>query len=144
MRSVARQTLHAEGGEIGIGGDGSIPVGMRVDPEKGERPPFCFAVCSFGLIRPETESQIEDLHALLEFPADEIAAFLDEQAEQEEKVLPRVMSFVVTPEQESVIEHAVELASDGTAGRDRKARGLTNLAQRFLEERDGEVAGEGS
>ena len=45
------------------------------------------------------------------------------QAEEEEKVLPRVMTFVVTPEQEGVIEQAVELASDGTAGRDRKARG---------------------
>jgi hypothetical protein len=29
----------------------------------------------------------------------------------------------------------VEMASDGVAGRDRKARGLTNLAKRFMEER---------
>ncbi len=42
------------------------------------------------------------------------------------------MSFVVTPEQEQVIEQAVELASDGTPGRDRKARGLANLARDFL------------
>ena len=46
------------------------------------------------------------------------------------------MSFVVTPDQEQVIEEAVELASDGTPGRDRKARGLTNLAKRFMEDRD--------
>jgi hypothetical protein len=39
---------------------------------------------------------------------------------------------VVTPDQEEVIEQAVELASDGTAGRDRKARGLTNLARHFM------------
>ena len=96
-----------------------------------------------GLL-PETDTQIEDLHALLEFPADEIAAFLAEEAEEQEKVLPRVMSFVVSPEQEQVIEQAVELASDGTAGRDRKARGLTNLATHFLEDRDGEVPHEGS
>ena len=85
-----------------------------------------------GLL-PESEKQIEELHALLEFPAEEIAAILDAEAEESEKVLPRVMSFVVSPEQEEVIERAVELASDGTPGRDRKARGLTNLARRFVE-----------
>jgi ParB-like chromosome segregation protein Spo0J len=87
-----------------------------------------------GLL-PETDKQLEELHALLEFPADEIAALLDEEAEEREKVLPRVMSFVVTAEQERVIEDAVELASDGTPGRDRRARGLANLARRFMEER---------
>lgn len=90
-----------------------------------------------GLL-PETDKQIEDLHSLLEFPADEIAAFLEGEAEMEERVLPRVMSFVVTPEQEELIEQAVELASDGTAGRDRKARGLANLANHFMEHRDGQ------
>ena len=59
---------------------------------------------------------------------------LDEQARDEERILPRVMTFVVSPEQEELIERAVELASDGTAGRDRKAKGLANLAQRYLEE----------
>lgn len=88
-----------------------------------------------GLL-PETDKQLEELHALLEFPAEEIAAQLEAEAEESEKVLPRVMSFVVTPEQEEVIEQAVELASDGTAGRDRKARGLANLAKRFMEERN--------
>ena len=87
-----------------------------------------------GLL-PETDRQIEDLHSLLEFPAEEIAELLDEEAEQEEKVLPRVMSFVVSADQEQVIEQAVELASDGTPGRDRKARGLTNLAKQYMEGR---------
>jgi len=86
-----------------------------------------------GGLLPETEKQLEELHCLLEFPAEEIAALLEAEAEEEEKVLPRVMSFVVSPEQEEVIESAVEAASDGTPGRDRKARGLTNLARRFLE-----------
>jgi ParB-like chromosome segregation protein Spo0J len=88
-----------------------------------------------GLL-PETDRQLEELHSLLEFPAEEIAALLEETAEQEERVLPRVMSFVVTPEQEQLIDQAVELASDGTPGRDRKARGLANLAQRYMEDRD--------
>jgi ParB-like chromosome segregation protein Spo0J len=88
-----------------------------------------------GLL-PETDRQLEELHALLEFPAEEIAALLDEAAEQEEKVLPRVITFVVTPEQEQLIEQAVEMASDGTHGRDRKARGLANLAQRYMEDFD--------
>lgn len=90
-----------------------------------------------GLL-PESEKQIEELHALLEFPADEIAALLDQEAEDAEKVLPRVMTFVVTPEQEEMIERAVELASDGKLGRDRKAKGLANLARGFLEARDHE------
>ncbi len=90
-----------------------------------------------GLL-PETDRQLEELHALLEFPADEIAALLAEEAEEQEKVLPRVMSFVVTPDQERVIEQAVELVSDGTAGRDRRARGLVNLASMYLEGRDEE------
>jgi hypothetical protein len=88
---------------------------------------------------PETDKQIEELHALLEFPAEEIALLLEEQAEQAEKVLPRVMTFVVSPEQEEIIERAVELASDGTPGRDRKAKGLANLARRFLEGRSHEA-----
>ena len=87
-----------------------------------------------GLL-PETDKQIEELHALLEFPAEEIATLLEEEAEQNEKILPRVMSFVVTPEQEQLIEQAVELASDGTPGRDRKAKGLANLAKHFLKEK---------
>src|SRR2546425_3099855 len=86
-----------------------------------------------GLL-PETDKQLEELHALLEFPADEIADLLAARAEEEEKVLPRVLTFVVTPEQEELIAHAVELASDGTPGRDRKARGLANLARRFLKD----------
>jgi ParB-like chromosome segregation protein Spo0J len=96
-----------------------------------------------GLL-PETDRQLEELHALLEFPADEVAALLEEQADEEDKVLPRVLTFVVTPDQEQLIEQAVELASDGTPGRDRRARGLTNLAKQFMEERSEEVAREGS
>src|SRR3990172_13226976 len=61
-----------------------------------------------GLL-PETDKQIEELHALLEFPADEIASLLAEQAAEEEKVLPRVMTYVVSPAQEELIEQAVEL-----------------------------------
>jgi ParB-like chromosome segregation protein Spo0J len=90
-----------------------------------------------GLL-PETDKQIEELHALLEFPAEEIAALLAADAAEQEKVLPRVISFVVTPEQEELIETAIEKASDGTPGRDRKAKGLTNLARTFLEE-DGDA-----
>ena len=90
-----------------------------------------------GLL-PETDRQIEELHALLEFPAEEIAAMLEEETAEAEKVMPRVMTFVVTPEQEETIEQAVELASDGVAGRDRKARGLANLARHYLGEKDNE------
>ena len=88
-----------------------------------------------GLL-PETDKQLEELHALLEFPAEEVAAQLETEAEEAEKVLPRVLSFVVNPQQEQVIEQAVEMASDGTPGRDRKARGLANLARHFLEGRN--------
>ena len=75
-----------------------------------------------GLL-PETDKQLEELESLLQFPAEEIAALLAEQAAEQEKVLPRVLTFVVSPEQEELIDRAVELASDGTEGRDRKAEG---------------------
>ena len=97
-----------------------------------------------GLL-PETDKQLEELHALLEFPAEEIAALLEEQAEEAEKTLPVVMSFVVSHEQAELIENAVELASDGTPGRDRKAKGLTNLARQFMEgHSDGQGTQQGS
>jgi hypothetical protein len=85
-----------------------------------------------GLL-PEDESQIADLHALLEFPADEVADQLARQAEADEKTLPVVMTFVVLPDQAETILRAVEAASDGITGRDRKARGLLNLARTYLE-----------
>ena len=91
-----------------------------------------------GLL-PESDRQIEELHSLLEFPAEEIAAQLDAEAQEAERVLPRVMTFVVTPDQEQVIERAIELASDGIPGRDRRARGLSNLAKHFLEGRSHET-----
>lgn len=87
-----------------------------------------------GLL-PERATQIEELESLLQFPAEEIAALLEEQAQQDDRILPRVLTFVVSAEQEELIERAVELASDGTTGRDRKARGLANLARRYLEGR---------
>ena len=46
------------------------------------------------------------------------------------------MTFVVTREQEELVERAVEMASDGTQGRDRKAKGLSNLARHFLNKKD--------
>ena len=91
-----------------------------------------------GLL-PEDGRQLEDLHSLLEFPADEVAELLESQAEAEEKVLPRVVAFVLTPEQEQLVEGAVERASDGKRGRDRRARGLANLAKSFLGEHDEET-----
>ncbi len=91
-----------------------------------------------GLL-PETDKQIEELHALLEFPAEEVAAQLEAEAEEAEKVLPRTMTFVVTPEQEDLIERAVDLASDGVPGRDRRSRGLANLAKRYLKDRGDEA-----
>jgi hypothetical protein len=97
-----------------------------------------------GLL-PETRAGLEDLHGLLEFPADALAQMLEQREEDAEKVLPRVMTFVVSPQQEELIERAVEAASDGTPGRDRKAKGLTNLAQHFLKEKaDEQSVGEGS
>jgi len=88
-----------------------------------------------GLL-PETDKQLEELESLLQFPAEEIAALLAEQAAEQEKVLPRVLTFVVSPEQEELIDRAVEMASDGTEGRDRKARGLVNLARNYLAEKE--------
>jgi len=96
-----------------------------------------------GLL-PENDKQIEELNSLLQFPAEEIAMQLEEETKQAEKVMPMVIHFVVTPDQEDVISQAVELASDGTVGRDRKAKGLYNLAVKFLEDRSEERNNESS
>lgn len=112
------------------GSDVPIRRAQLIHELLGEMPLFDLA----GLL-PETDKQLEELEALLQFPAEEIADLLAKEAEQAERVLPRVLTFVVSPEQEELIEQAVDLASDGTAGRDRKAKGLANLARRFLEER---------
>ena len=90
-------------------------------------------VTDLGGLLPETEAEIEDLHSLLEFPADEIAEQLTADAEARERELPVLLHFVVSHEQAGLIEAAVEKASDGVVGRDRKARGLVNLARQFLE-----------
>ncbi len=91
-----------------------------------------WSAADLGGLLPETEAEIEDLHSLLEFPAEEIAAELMAEAEEREKTLPVVIHFVVSHEQAELIDSAIERASDGVAGRDRKARGLTNLAKHFL------------
>jgi ParB-like chromosome segregation protein Spo0J len=85
-----------------------------------------------GLL-PESEAELEELHSLLEFPAEEIAEQLAAQAEAAEKTLPVVLNFVLSPDQARVIEEAVEAASDGVVGRDRQARGLMALARHYLE-----------
>jgi ParB-like chromosome segregation protein Spo0J len=92
-----------------------------------------WSAADLGGLLPETEMEILDLHSLLEFPADEIADQLMAEAEEQEKTLPVVIHFVVSHEQAELIDTAIERASDGTAGRDRKARGLANLAKHFLE-----------
>lgn len=97
-----------------------------------------------GLL-PEEEKQLEDLHTLLEFPAEEVAAKLEEEAQQAEKVMPKVVHFVLTPEQEELVMNAVERASDGTPGKDRKARGLVKLAEHFMKEKaDEPIVSEGA
>ena len=90
-----------------------------------------------GLL-PETEAEIQDLHSLLEFPAEQIAEELAQEAAEREKTLPVLLTFVVSHEHADLIESAVERASDGTAGRDRKARGLYHLARHYLGVSDGQ------
>jgi ParB-like chromosome segregation protein Spo0J len=92
-----------------------------------------WSATDLGGLLPENEAEILDLHSLLEFPAEEIADQLMAEAEEQEKTLPVVIHFVVSHEQAELIDTAIERASDGTAGRDRKARGLANLAKHFLE-----------
>ncbi len=91
-----------------------------------------WSATDLGGLLPETEAEIADLHSLLEFPAEEIAEQLMTEAAAREKTLPVVIHFVVSHEQAELIDCAIERASDGVAGRDRKARGLTNLAKHFL------------
>lgn len=92
-----------------------------------------WSATDLGGLLPETEAEILDLHSLLEFPAEQIAEELAAEAAEREKTLPVLLHFVVSHEQAAIIESAIERASDGVVGRDRKARGLANLAKHFLE-----------
>jgi len=92
-----------------------------------------WSAADLGGLLPETEAEILELHSLLEFPAEQIAEELAAEAAEQEKTLPIVIHFVVSHEQAVLIDTAIEKASDGTVGRDRKARGLANLAKHFLE-----------
>jgi ParB-like chromosome segregation protein Spo0J len=97
-----------------------------------------WSASDLGGLLPETEAEILDLHSLLEFPAEQIAEELAAEAAEREKTLPVLLNYVVTPEQAGLIEQAVERASDGIAGRDRKARGLYHLARHFLGNTNGQ------
>jgi ParB-like chromosome segregation protein Spo0J len=91
-----------------------------------------WSATDLGGLLPETEAEILDLHSLLEFPAEEIADQLIAEADEQEKSLPVLLHFVVSHEQAELIDAAIERASDGSVGRDRKARGLANLAKHYL------------
>lgn len=91
-----------------------------------------WSASDLGGLLPETEAEIIDLHSLLEFPAEEIAEQLAQEAAEREKTLPVVIHFVVSHDQAELIDSAIERASDGVLGRDRKARGLANLARHYL------------
>lgn len=80
---------------------------------------------------PYDVTQLADLQELLKIP-DGLLEELERDAARMEAERPRVLSFVVSPEQEGIVEAAIAKALADVAGTSRGAA-LTKLSQTYLE-----------
>ena len=87
-----------------------------------------------ALLLPEDASQIRDSLALYALDGDALLAELRAAAEQGRAHAPRLLSFVVLPEDEVVIEAAVSRAAAGLTGANKRGRALGLIAHRSFEE----------
>ena len=79
---------------------------------------------------PWDASQLADFQDLLKIP-DGLLDQLEEDAARMERERPRILSFVLSPEQEAIVEEAVTRALADVAGTSRGAA-LTRMAQSYL------------
>jgi ParB family transcriptional regulator, chromosome partitioning protein len=91
------------------------------------------SVEDLALLLPEDEGQLRDTLDLLELDPDKLMAELEEAAQRRESSAPRLISFAVLPEDEEVIERAIEEAASSLNGANRRGRALAVLARSYLE-----------
>ena len=83
---------------------------------------------------PEDSAAIDETLALLDIDAE--ARMTELSAATGPADLPRTLSFAVLPEDETTIKRAVDAASDGFDGKNRRGRALAVICRAWLEGRD--------
>ena len=89
-----------------------------------------------ALLLPEDGAAIDQSLALLELDADALFEELEQAAEQAAAESPRLISFVVLPEDEAVVEEAIAQVATVLEGRNRRGRALALICRGYLERRD--------
>lgn len=85
-----------------------------------------------ALLLPESEAAIRETTALLELDVDKLLAELGQAAEAKSQSETRALTFAVTPDDEQLIEQAVEQASQSLDGRNRRGRALALICRSYL------------
>jgi len=85
-----------------------------------------------ALLLPESEAVIREMTALLEVDVDKLLAELGHAAQAKSQRETRALTFAVTPDDEQLIEQAVEQASQSLEGRNRRGRALALICGSYL------------
>ena len=85
---------------------------------------------------PEDSAAIDETLALLDVDAEALMTELSAAADDGPADLPRTLSFAVLPEDEATIKRAVDTASDGLDGKNRRGRALAMICRAWVEGRD--------
>jgi len=88
-----------------------------------------------ALLLPEDEAAIQDTLRLLDLDVDRLLADL-EQATSSSGTGLRSVTFALSPEEEELVEEAIEKAKDGTSGRNRRGAALVAVCRAYLEAGD--------
>ena len=82
---------------------------------------------------PEDGRAIQETLDLLQLDTDSLLAQLTAAAGRQAHEAPRLISFVVLPDDEAVVEEAVQVAMSGLSGPNRRGQALARICQLFLE-----------
>ena len=89
-----------------------------------------------ALLLPEDATAIEQTLQLIDLDTDALLAELTEAAQREAAHGPRLISFAVDRDDESVIEEAIGRSADALGGRNRRGRALAAICRTYLETSD--------
>jgi ParB-like chromosome segregation protein Spo0J len=85
-----------------------------------------------ALLLPETADQIEDMLALFAVQPAQLLAELTAAAQQQSSESARLISFALNPDDEAVVERAINLAIETLDGSNRRGRALGLIARRYM------------
>ncbi len=82
---------------------------------------------------PEDEAELQAALQLLDLDVDGLVAKLTQEAERAAAEGPQLFAFAIEPADVPAVEEAIEKASDGLTGPNRRGRALVLLARKYLE-----------